>query len=75
MKCFSRSNKRSKEEEKVVQRASDLAELGIEIELFAVTDDSNSFSVGRFYQDIISYAEDDEVCLRRMCVRECSLSS
>ena len=55
-------------QEQAQQRAQDLYELGIQIELFCVHEkiggvDKNGiaagFDVSRFYQDVISYAEDD----------------
>ncbi|KAL6072069.1 X-ray repair cross-complementing protein 6 [Balamuthia mandrillaris] len=45
------------------QRAKDLAELGIDIELFSMNKATQSFDPSRFYQYIISVSEDEDTGL------------
>ena len=47
--------------EQSFQRAKDLSELGIDIELFSMNKSSNSpFDATLFYKNIISFSEEDE---------------
>ena len=57
------------EEEKAHQRAQDLGDLGIVIELFAVdVAGGATFDVSKFYQEIITYSDDvDEEVWNCLC--------
>lgn len=46
--------------EQSFQRAKDLMELGIDIELFSMNKPGDSFDPSRFYQNIISVSEDED---------------
>jgi hypothetical protein len=61
---FTNEDNPNKNEKKLreasIQRARDLGELGIDIELFSMNKPNSKFDVTKFYQHVISVAEDED---------------